>query len=121
RQHRPGGGKGAGRVGGHRVDDAAAEHQDDHDDEGLEDEGGPPADGGGDHAADQRPGGGADAAKTADRPERPGPRWDVAEQHGGEDVDGRDQQGGADASRMELPKISTPSPGETALMMAPTP
>src|SRR4029077_2088145 len=96
-QHRPDGIEGTGRVGGHRVDEAAAEHHDDHDDQGLEDEGGPPADSGGDQAADQRPGGGADAAHAADQPERLPPGFDVAEQYGGEDVDGRDQQGGANA------------------------
>src|SRR6185437_5101348 len=96
-QHRPDGVERTGRVGGHRVNEAAAEQHDDHDDEGLEDEGGPPADGRGDQAADQRPGGGADAAHAADQPERPRTGFDVAEQYGGEDVDGRDQQGGADA------------------------
>src|SRR5690349_13695985 len=97
RQYGPDGVEGTGRVGGNRVNDAAAEHQDDQDDERLEDKGGPPADAGGDQAADQRPGGGADAAKAADRPERPRTGFDVVEQQGGEDVDGRDQQGGADA------------------------
>ena len=66
-------------------------------DQGLEDEGRPPADGGGDEAADQRPGGGADAAQRADRPERAGTRGDLGEQQRREDVDGRDQQRRADA------------------------
>ena len=50
-----------------------------------------------DEAADQRPGRGADAAQPADHAERPGARRDVAEPDRREDVDGRDQQGGADA------------------------
>ena len=75
-----------------------AAQQDDHrDDQGLEDEGRPPADRRGDEAADQRPGRGADAAHRADRAERPGARGDLGEQQRGEDVDGRDQQRGADA------------------------
>ena len=43
------------------------------------------------------PGGGADAAHPADHAERPRARRDVGEEHRGEDVDGRDQQRGADA------------------------
>ena len=70
-----------GRVGsgGERVDDPAAEQDDQRDDRGLEDERGPPADRGGDEAADQRSGGGADAAQPADDAERPGARGEVAE------------------------------------------
>ena len=36
-------------------------------------------------------------ADRVDRAERPGPRGDLGEQHGGQDVDGRDQQRRADA------------------------
>ena len=43
------------------------------------------------------PGGGADAAQRADHAERAGPGGELGEQQRGQDVDGRDQQGGADA------------------------
>ena len=75
----------------------AAEQDDDRHDHGLEHERRPPADRGGDEAPDQRPGGGADAAHAGDHAERLGARRDVGEQHRGEDVDRRDQQGRADA------------------------
>ena len=77
--------------------DPAAQHDDHRDDQGLEDERCPPADRGGDQAPEQRPGGGADAAHRADRAERAGPRGDPGEQQRRQDVDGRDQQRGADA------------------------
>ena len=76
---------------------SAAEQEDHHDDQGLEHEGRPPTDRRGDETADQRSGRGADAAHPADHAERPGTRREVGEQHRGEDVDGRDQQRGADA------------------------
>ena len=87
----------AGRVGRERVGDPAAQQDDQRDDRRLEDERGAPADRGGDETADQRSGRGADASQPADDAERPGARGDVAEAQGCEDVDGRDQQGGADA------------------------
>ena len=45
----------------------------------------------------KRPGGRADATHAADHAEGPGTRREVGEQHRREDVDGRDQQRGADA------------------------
>ena len=85
------------RVRGQRVDQAAGEQHDERDDDGLEDERGPPADSRGDRPADQRPGGCADSAHAADHPEGPRAGLQVPEQDGDEDVDGRDQQGGADS------------------------
>ena len=96
RQDRAEGVEGPGRIGRDGIDDRAAQQDDHRDDHGLEDEGRPPADRGGDETADQRSGGGADAAHPGDHPEGPGTRRDVAEEHRREDVDGRDQQGGAD-------------------------
>ena len=89
--------EGTGRVGREGVGDPAAEQDDQRDDRGLEDERGPPADRGGDETADQRSGGGAEASQPADDAERPSARGEVAEMQCREDVDGRDQQGGADA------------------------
>jgi len=66
-----------------RVGQASAEQQDDHDDEGLEQECGTPADGGGDQAADERTGRCAQAAESADDPERPRARSDVRQVDGG--------------------------------------
>ena len=57
----------------------------------------PPADRRRDEAADQWPRRGADAAHAADQAKGAGPRLDVVEEHRREDVDGRDQQGRADA------------------------
>ena len=42
-------------------------------------------------------------------------------EHGGEDVDRRDQQGRAHALEDRVPRISTPRPGESALSTAPMP
>ena len=86
-----------GRVGVGRdgIDDVAAQPEDHGDDDRLEDERGPPTDGGGDEPADQRSGGGADAAHPGDDPEGPRSRRDIAEEQRGEDVHGRDQQRGA--------------------------
>ena len=89
--------EGTRRVGGQRIDEATAQQDDRRDDQGLEDERGPPADSRGDHAADQRPGRGADAAEPADHAEGPGARGEVGEPQRREDVDGRDQQRRADA------------------------
>ena len=52
---------------------------------------------GGDHAADQRPGRGADPSQPADHAEGPGARGEVGEPQRREDVDRRDQQRSTDA------------------------
>ena len=102
--------EGTGRVGREGVGDPAAEQDDQRDDRGLEDERGPPADRGGDETADQRSGRGAEASQPADDAERPSARGEVAEAQGREDVDGRDQQGGADALQHRVAKDQHPEP-----------
>src|SRR4029453_6700750 len=95
RQDGPAGVEGTGGIGRERSMDPPGQPDDHRDDQGLEDEGGPPADRGGQPATDQRPRGPADAAGRADLPEGAGPGGQVGDQQGGEDVDGRDQQGRA--------------------------
>ena len=89
--------KGRRRVGRDGIDDRATQPDDHRDDHRLEHERRPPTDRGGDETSDQRSGGGADASHPGDHTEGPGPRRDVGEEQRREDVDGRDQQGGADA------------------------
>ena len=89
--------KGCVRSAGRGSTMARLSHRIKHDDERLEHEGGAPTDGGGDEAADQGSGGGADAAHPGDDAEGLGPGRHVGEQDRGEDVDGWDQQRGADA------------------------
>src|SRR4029453_11236945 len=97
RKDRPDGVEGAGRIRRQGIHELAAEQDDRGDDQGLEQERGSPADRRGDEAPDQRAGGGADAAHPADPAERPGARPQIGEKKRGEDIDGRDQQGRADA------------------------
>src|SRR5512144_599331 len=80
-----------------RVDDAAGEERDRGYDQHLEQERRAPADVAGDKAANQGSGGRTKASGTADDAEVPGAGRDVVEQHGDQDVDGRDQQRRADA------------------------
>ena len=101
----------AGRIGRQGILDAAAEEDDGHDDQRLEDEGRPPADGRSDEAADERPGGGADAARRADRAERAGTRSKLGEQQRREDVDGWDQQRRADALKDRVADDQDSQPG----------
>jgi hypothetical protein len=85
------------RVGRQRILDAAAQHHDQRHYEHLEHECRAPADRRGDHAADQRSGGGADAAHPADAAEGARASREVVEVEGREYVDRRDQQRRPDA------------------------
>src|SRR3954451_7685717 len=71
------------------------QQQDGDDHQRLEDERRPPADRGGDEPADERTGCRTDAAHRADGSERLGSRRQVGEEERREDVDGRDEQRGA--------------------------
>ena len=92
------------RVRWHRVVDPAGEEDNAQDDEGLKDKRSAPADGGRDEAADQGSSGRTYPPHATDHPERPGARSEVGEEHRGEDVDRRDQQGGAHSFEDRIPE-----------------
>jgi len=76
----------------------------------LQQERGAPADRGGDQPADQRSGGGADAAHPADHAEGTRPRLGVVEVQRGEYVDRRDHQRRADALKGRVAEDQHPEP-----------
>ena len=91
-------GPGPGRVG-----DLAGEPDDPRHDQDLQAERVTPAERAGHQPADQRPGRGAQPARTADHAEVAGPRLDVGEGDGDQDVDGRDHQRRAHALQQRVP------------------